>query len=53
MEAVLRSSKPVNWVEAAVKFQKPVMVSLADLEAGPLVQSSLTYEVEEELVTVK
>ena len=36
MEAVLVNSKPVSWVEAAVKFQKPVMDSLADREAGPL-----------------
>src|SRR6266498_2013205 len=36
MDALLVSSKPVNWVEAAVKFQKPVMVWLAEREAGPL-----------------
>ena len=42
IDAVLMSSKPESWVEAAVKFQKPEIVWLADLLAGPLVQSSLT-----------
>ena len=46
------SSKPVNWVEAAEKFQFPVTVSLAALEAGPLVQSSLTDDWEAVLTTV-
>ena len=51
-EAV-ENSNTLNWVLAAEKVQLPVMVSLADLDAGPLVQSNLTYEVEEALVTVK
>ena len=46
MEALLMSSKPVSWVEAAVKFQKPVIVSLADLEAGPVTQSRVTVDLE-------
>ena len=46
MEALLVNSNPLNWVEAALKFQKPVIDCVALLEAGPLVQSSLTVETE-------
>ena len=42
-EAVPVSSMKSNWVEAALKFHMPLIVSFFDLEAGPLSQSSLTY----------
>ena len=41
-EAVV-NSKILNWVEAAEKVQLPVMLWVADLDAGPLSQSNLTY----------
>ena len=34
----VENSNTLNWVLAAEKVQLPVMVSLADLDAGPLVQ---------------
>jgi len=53
-EALFVSSKPATWVEAALKFQKPVMVWLAEREAGPLTQSSLmATSVEPEAVMLK
>ena len=41
------SSNDLNWIEAPVNFHNPVIVSLKALEAGPLVQSSLTKAREE------
>ena len=36
------NSRTLNWVEAALKVQLPPMLWVAEREAGPLVQSSLT-----------
>jgi hypothetical protein len=48
-EAVV-ASRSVTWVEAPLNFHSPVIVSLAALEAGPLVQSNLTKDREAVLV---
>lgn len=46
------SNLPATDAELS-KTQKPVIVWLADLDAGPLIQSRRTYEVEASLDTVK